>query len=175
MAWTNLSFSYGSILTSAKMTNLYDNLTALANGDSGAPQVQMQSLSDAQAGDWINGPISYYGTTTITTSPTKMVEVFLPRGGTWRTRIKATCSAGPAYYRVYRNGVAVGATRGPASLSVYQEDIAGWTAGDLIQLYVWLPSGSAVSGEGWLQIQSSDAFDVGMSPNTPNGDATAEF
>ena len=39
MAWTTLNFSFGSILTSAKMTQLYDNLTALAAGDSGAPSV----------------------------------------------------------------------------------------------------------------------------------------
>jgi len=30
MAWTNLSFAYGSILTSAKMTQLYDNGVAIA-------------------------------------------------------------------------------------------------------------------------------------------------
>lgn len=40
MVWTTLSFPFGSVLTSAKMTQLYDNLTALANGDSGAPNIQ---------------------------------------------------------------------------------------------------------------------------------------
>lgn len=42
MAWTDLSsaFGYGTKLTSAQMQNLRDNITALANGDSGAPRIQ---------------------------------------------------------------------------------------------------------------------------------------
>ncbi len=50
MAWTNLSFSFGSLLTSAKMTQLYDNLTALANGDSGAPPVTQAGVGAAAVG-----------------------------------------------------------------------------------------------------------------------------
>ena len=37
MAWTNLSYAYGSVLTSLKMTQLYDNFAAFANKDAGAP------------------------------------------------------------------------------------------------------------------------------------------
>lgn len=39
MAWTNLTFAYGSVLTSAKMTQMYDNFSALATGASGAPTI----------------------------------------------------------------------------------------------------------------------------------------
>lgn len=39
MAWTNLTFAFGSLLTSTKMTQMYDNFAALAAGDSGAPNV----------------------------------------------------------------------------------------------------------------------------------------
>ncbi len=39
MAWTALSFGFASKLTSTKMTQLFNNLTAVANGDSGAPPV----------------------------------------------------------------------------------------------------------------------------------------
>ena len=46
MAWTNLSFPFGSILTSSKMTQLDDNLDALANGDAGAPQIQTAAIAD---------------------------------------------------------------------------------------------------------------------------------
>ena len=45
MGWTTLSFPYGSVLTSAKMTQLYDNITAQANGDSGAPDQKFDSLT----------------------------------------------------------------------------------------------------------------------------------
>ncbi len=44
MAWTTLSFPFGSILTSTKMTQLYDNLTALADGATGAPPIQTAAL-----------------------------------------------------------------------------------------------------------------------------------
>ena len=37
MAWTTLTFPYGSLLTSTKMTQMQDNFTAFANKDSGAP------------------------------------------------------------------------------------------------------------------------------------------
>lgn len=37
MAWTSLTFAFGSLLTSTKMTQLYDNITAAFNKDSGAP------------------------------------------------------------------------------------------------------------------------------------------
>lgn len=45
MAWTSLSFGVGSLLTSAKMTQLYDNITATANGDSGAPEIVAAALA----------------------------------------------------------------------------------------------------------------------------------
>jgi hypothetical protein len=47
MAWTDLSgaFGYGTKLTSAQMQNLRDNITALANGDAGAPSILGTSLA----------------------------------------------------------------------------------------------------------------------------------
>jgi len=39
MTWTGQSFSVGQILTAAQMTTLQADITALANGDSGAPKV----------------------------------------------------------------------------------------------------------------------------------------
>ena len=43
--------------------------------------------------------------------------------------------------RIYRNDNAVGTTRGPFNLDgTYTETIAGWTAGDLIQLYIYQPN-----------------------------------
>jgi len=49
MTWTNLSgaFGYGTKLTSSQMQQLRDNLTALANGDSGAPAIQAAALDSA--------------------------------------------------------------------------------------------------------------------------------
>ncbi len=39
MSWVETTFPYGSILTSAKMTNMYNNFSALANHDSGSPEL----------------------------------------------------------------------------------------------------------------------------------------
>lgn len=46
MAWTNLTFAFGSTLTSAKMTQMDDNFDALANGDAGAPRIQTAAYQD---------------------------------------------------------------------------------------------------------------------------------
>jgi hypothetical protein len=46
MAWTSLTFDFGSLLTSTKMTQMFDNFAALANGDTGAPSVQTAGLAD---------------------------------------------------------------------------------------------------------------------------------
>lgn len=54
MAWTALTFAFGSLLTSTKMTQLFDNLAALAAQDSGAPTLY-----------WNVGWINFDGTGTI--------------------------------------------------------------------------------------------------------------
>lgn len=50
MAWTSLSFAYGSVLTSAKMTQLYDNLSALS--ESGAPNYATHKQIFTAGGTW---------------------------------------------------------------------------------------------------------------------------
>ena len=45
MAWTSLTFSFGSLLTSTKMTQLQDNFAAMAAGDSGAPTVDTAGIT----------------------------------------------------------------------------------------------------------------------------------
>lgn len=44
MAWTSLTYSFGSVLTSTKMTQNQDNFTALADGTSAAPKIQTAAL-----------------------------------------------------------------------------------------------------------------------------------
>jgi hypothetical protein len=51
MTWTTLSYSFGSILTSTKMTQNQDNFTALANGDSGSPKIQEAAITGQAAVD----------------------------------------------------------------------------------------------------------------------------
>lgn len=47
MTWTSLTFSVGAVLTAAQMNNLQNNFAAVANGDSGAPNIQTAGLANA--------------------------------------------------------------------------------------------------------------------------------
>jgi len=47
MAWTDLTFASGSLLTSEKMTYLDENFDALAAGSAGAPKIQPAALNPA--------------------------------------------------------------------------------------------------------------------------------
>lgn len=60
MTWVDLSsaFSYGSKLTSTQMQNLRDNITALANGDSGAPELQTAAYADDSVTNAKLGPLA---------------------------------------------------------------------------------------------------------------------
>lgn len=54
MAWTGQTFSVGQILTAAQMNNLQADITALANGDSGAPSIQSAALDTGTDEDsWV--------------------------------------------------------------------------------------------------------------------------
>jgi len=44
MVWTGQTFSVGQVLTAAQMTNLQNDIIALANGDSGAPEIVEAAL-----------------------------------------------------------------------------------------------------------------------------------
>ena len=44
MAWTDLTFAFGSLLTSTKMTQLDANFDALAAGESGAPTITASAI-----------------------------------------------------------------------------------------------------------------------------------
>lgn len=77
-----------------------------------------------------------------TTSSTyvKAKEIKIHQGGTLRIKFDLKSSSGiyAVYGRVYRNGVAVGTQQGSTSTSyaTKSEDISGWSAGDLVQLYI---------------------------------------
>lgn len=80
----------------------------------------------------------------------KVKEIQIPRDGTLRIKFDAKQDVGggdPPYAQVYRNGVAVGTLQRPSSTTyaTFSEDISGWTAGDLCQLYyAGISGGSAV-------------------------------
>jgi len=81
--------------------------------------------------------------TSASESYTKFKEIVAPKSGT--LRIKFTLrSPGGAAARIYRSGVAVGTEQTlNNNTTEFSEDIAGWTRGDLIQVYAKTTSGTA--------------------------------
>lgn len=48
MTWTGQSFSVGQVLTAAQMNNLQADITAVTNGDAGAPTIQTAGIGADQ-------------------------------------------------------------------------------------------------------------------------------
>jgi hypothetical protein len=96
------------------------------------------------AGDYILASADTERSTTLE-SYTKVKEILIVRAGTLRIKfdLKGGNAAVTAYGRVYRNGVAVGTiqTQDSTSYSTKSEDIAGWSPGDLCQLYIRVKTG----------------------------------
>lgn len=80
MTWTTLSFPYGSTLTSTKITQLYDNITALANADSGAPRVT--DAARDQLTVYKTAVTSILNSSTLTTDPHLVISSGLT-SSTW--------------------------------------------------------------------------------------------
>lgn len=72
------------------------------------------------------------------TTDTKVKEIKVGQAGTLRVKFDIRTGAGTVYGRIYRNGGAVGTPQSNAAngYDTKSEDISGWTAGDLLQLYV---------------------------------------
>lgn len=80
---------------------------------------------------------------TVSTSYVKVKEIFVgSNSGTFRILfdLAIEASAFDSIGRIYRNGVAVGTERTTSAdnptFDSYTEDISGWVAGDLLQLYL---------------------------------------
>ena len=105
MAWTDLTFDFGSILTSSKMTNLQANFQAMADGDSGAPIISQASLAPGIMHGNDNG--SYTQPTGAET--TKITLYFYNDGNCnyldFRFGLKVSNAGYTAYCKVTANGV----------------------------------------------------------------------
>lgn len=100
MAWTNLTFAFGSVLTSAKMTQMDDNFDALANGDAGAPKIQTNALANSSV-------------TTAKAVSGMVTETILGAASVSQIKLKTTTGTyGPGSGNFYGSG-AVNAYSGP--------------------------------------------------------------
>src|SRR3989304_3938576 len=93
-------------------------------------------LASQTAGDYllVTNPAER---TTTDTSYVKLKETKVGVSGTFRIKFSIHGDGGLIYGRIYRNGSAVGTERSNSSATYveYSEDIGGWTAGDLVQVY----------------------------------------
>jgi hypothetical protein len=158
MAWTTYpdsTFDTGKPGKGSIIENIYKNITAVANGDSGAPEIQTsayaaqsvdtaaiknQNVTAAKLPNFTTGSyqIADSSAEESTTSETyvKLKEIYVGRAGTVTTFFYLKCLTDNAWGRVYKNGTAVGTERNTTSQSYvsYSENITV-AAGDLIQLY----------------------------------------
>lgn len=93
---------------------------------------------------WAPGDAEIYtdavtATHTGSTVMTKVKEAELGHDGSLRIAFTLAETGGPssggAEAQIFRNGVAVGTLRAATSSSTFSEDIAGWSSGDLLQVF----------------------------------------
>ena len=115
----------------------YVTTIKILNGNVTAVKLQVYT-----AGDYLEASDS--GATNNNTY-TKVAEIYLPRSGTIRTVLSLSNPSGIGHGRIYRNGAAVGTDQSHSPYT-WTQDISGWSAGDLCQLYVYNTGGYSTSG-----------------------------
>lgn len=116
------------------------NVLYVWTGSQWSPQSGITSYT---AGDYLlnNVAVGVIGSYDYRTSTTyaKVAEIYVQRSGTLRVKFYLAGNGGGAsigYGRIYRNGSAVGTEQSNNTTATeYSEDISGWSAGDLLQLY----------------------------------------
>lgn len=144
-----------------------DRTLGISAGGVGATQLADGGVSQTKLATYTAGDLLLIqGTTTITisSSNTKLYEIQLDRAGTLRIKFTVTAagSSGSTTGRIYRNGSPVGTIRtvnAPGGMDFasteYSQDISGWSAGDLVQLYGYT-NASLVGGVGPLALYTGN-------------------
>lgn len=151
---SGISITAGTGLTGGGALSASRSL-AIANGGVGATQIADGCITAAKlvtysAGDYIIAASNAPGSTS-STSYVKFKEIQLDRAGTLRIYFEISGSGSSS--RIYRNGSAVGTARsGPGA---FTEDISGWSAGDLVQIYVRVSNGTYTATVSNFRIKAS--------------------
>lgn len=145
--------TYATSAGTATTATTAGSANSVANGS-----ITASKLASAVAGNYLT---SYPRLADIPTidpplnAPTKYLEQLIGKSGTYRTILKFNHNyanfPNNYYAQIYRNGGAVGTLRAAAiaaatSTEYYTEDIAGWTTGDLIQVYIYKDNGNVTPG-----------------------------
>lgn len=144
---------------------LEDTLLLVFDGDVWVEVARSTGDCDPfEAGDNVIDSDSAVATETGTTLVKKR-EITVPRAGTLRVKFRIHGSVSGSGHevegRIYRNGSAVGTLRSveTTTFTEFEEDISGWAAGDLCQLYARVANGNpeTCTVDGFL-IAASDCF-----------------
>lgn len=115
----------------------------------GANPAWSNVFSDYTAGDYyVNG--NNYVNSTTSDSAVKVLEIYVARAGALRIKFYLANGTNTANGQIYRNGSAVGTLR--SGSGAYSEDISGWSAGDLCQVYLYATNAGNTVYAGGLQL-----------------------
>jgi len=97
-------------------------------------------------------PITLYDFTTPVGVFTKYQEYTINKAGTYTIKFvigNTDLGGARTHGQIFRNGVAVGTDQSVTNtFTEFSESIAGWSSGDLCQLYMYMDSGSGIVGTG---------------------------
>lgn len=92
----------------------------------------------------------------VATTYTKIAEIYIPRSGVLRVKfwLLGASTGQSSLGRIYRNAAAVGTERTTTVTTgtQYSEDISGWSAGDLLQLYAKTSNAADAAKVGGLEL-----------------------
>jgi hypothetical protein len=113
-------------------------ITATTSSEIEDKSVTIAKLADAAAGGFLAHQNDAEVTLASAGSWTKAKETRIARAGEYRITFEICRVTREANGRIYRNGVAVGTARLNTTTNYvsYSEDISGWAAGDLCQIYM---------------------------------------
>ena len=166
MGWTALTFAFGSLLTSTKMTQLYDNITAVANGDSGAPDIIPAAINVGYSpGSYFCYNMNAEGRTG-TSAYDKMLEFKTGIAGNLSIGfyIRSLTGTDPISVRPYVNDVAVSsaATTTSSGFSLVIRSVQSCSVNDKIQLWGKYDSGATTLAAANLGVLCNTPFFTGV-------------
>lgn len=121
--------------------------------------VSRSKLENRIAGEYLEvstgGGTVYYGS-----GWTKIKEIYIPFGGTYRVRFDLFPSelSAACYAQIYKNYTAYGTAVSAVDNAAYTQDIGGWSPGDLLQLYLYVAGYGKSATTTYLRLYSGNPY-----------------
>lgn len=142
MAWINIAssrFSVDAPVTQDLFADIIGNFQGMGDGDAGAPRITPNAMTyGVSAGDFIAANVKGSLGPGVPSSYTKMAELTVVIGGTYRTRLSIDFTGSGANdprCRIYKNGVAFGVERNGGSTPLHYDEDLAFSAGDTFEVW----------------------------------------